>query len=600
MHITDGMRAYGIYRKAVIVLVLMPFLLVGFNCVEASANKNLAFPSHVSVNDSVLVAGVFHYVDVTLPNENEKICIIAFNGDTEPEPQARSENNFYKWEYDNGVWVDASDYDSFYIDPSKCYTENNTYSFYIGISNKAKPGSWTIKILVDNKEASSTSLKVIIGDFCLFFSTIIGVFEPTIKQKISLAENELRCCYKERKLEASEENIERIVDSVLKKKSTVSNEEKSEYTNRDFYCLKNTPFSKQEPIRSAISLYPRSKLKDIKIDGSKSLFFNGIWGGGKDFSSKKLDVFKRFFMIVVMTLLLSASVLPMVVLMGKNEGSGEITIINVQSFPLIGGKWTVIFTTLGEANLTITAVNGTTWSNSDQNHDLKFLQCRKGNETLDYQWMNDSVFIPHFSSNVTCYEISQVFTPGTHTLMFQFGDDVAFANNLASENWLQTSTSDFNNGTKTNINFSSGSFHLKERYYLRNFSRINNEGFEGSWLPVGWSEDPSTSNWNRENDRAHEGTYSADFDGATGGGASGNLLSPSMNCAGSNVTAIYVKFWGYSDAADNGEYFLDYYDGSNWDQIRRLDNFGDGVWLNIRRRSQIHSTLSQIFKYDGG
>ena len=584
MHITDGMVADGIYRKVVIVVVLLPFLLVGLNCVEASPHKTIESTSHVALEDSVLVAGVFHYVDVTLHNEHEKICIIAFNGEMEPEPEARSENNFYKWEYENGVWKDASGYDSSYIDPSKCYTENNTYSFYIGISNKAKPGSWTIKILVDNKETSSTSLKVIIGDFCLFFSTIIGVFEPTIKQKNSLVENELRCCYKQRKLEASEENIERIVDSVLKKQPTVSNEEKSVYKNIDFCRSNNNPFSKQEPIRSAISLYPRSKLKEIKIDGSKSLFFSGTWGGGKDFCSKKLDVFKRFFMIVVMSLLLSASIFPMVVLMGKNEGSNDITIINVQSFPLVGGEWRVIFTTVGQANLTIAAVNGTTWSNSDQNHDLKFLQCRKGNDILDYQWINESVFIPNFSSNVTCYEISQVFTPGAHTLMFRFGDDVAFANNLASENWLQTSTGDFNNGTKNNINVSNGSFHLQERYYLRNFSRINNEGFEGSWLPVGWSESPVASNWNNESDQAYEGTYSADFDGTGGGGTSGDLLSPPMNCTGSNVTAIYVIFWGYEDSADNGEYYLDYYDGSNWDQISRLDNFGSGVWAQYSQK----------------
>lgn len=586
MHITDGMVADGIYRKTVIVVVLLPFLLVGLNCVEASPHKTIESPFHVALEDSVLVAGVFHYVDVALPNEHEKICIIAFNGEIEPEPEARSENNFYKWEYENGVWKDASGYDSSYIDPSKCYTENKTYSFYIGISNKAKPGSWTIKILVDNKETSSTSLKVIIGDFCLFFSTIIGVFQPTMKQKTLLVENELRCCYKQRKIETSEENIDKIVDGVLNKQATISKEEKQVYKNIDFYCSNNNPFSKQEPIRSAISLYPRSKLKEIKIDNTKSLFFNGKWGGGKDFCSLKSDVFKRFFMIMVVFIFLSTSMLSMIVLKGKTEDSGDITIINVQSFPLVGGEWTVIFTTVGQANLIITAVNGTTWNNSDQNHDLKFLQCRKGNETLDYQWINESVFISNFSSNVTCYEISQVFTPGVHTLMFRFGNDIAFANNLASENWLQTSTGDFNNGTKNNINVSSGSFHLNERYYLRNFSRINNEGFEGIWLPVGWSEDPSTSNWNKENDRAYEGTYSADIDGAggSGGGVSGNLLSPSMNCTGSNVSAIYVKFWGYSEGAINGDYYLDYYDGSNWDQIRRLDDFGSGVWAQYSQK----------------
>jgi hypothetical protein len=437
MHITDGIRAYGIYRKAVIVLVLMPFLLVGFNCADASPNKNIISQSHASLKDSVLVAGVFHYVDVTLLNEHEKICIIAYSGDTEPEPQARTENNYYKWEYDNGVWKDASGYDSSYIDPSKCYHENNTYSFYIGISNKAKPGSWTIKILVDNKETTSVSFKVIIGDFCLFFSTIIGVFQPTMKQKTLLAENELRCCYKERKLEASEENIERIVDSVLTKHPTVSNEKKSEDNNIDFYCSNNNPFSKQEPIRSAISLYPRSKLKEIKIDRSKSLFFSGIWGGGKDFCSLKSDVFKRFFMIIVVCIFLSTSLIPMVVLMGKNQDSGNITIINVQSFPLVGGKWTVRFSTVGRADLIITAINGTSWSNAKNcsGYDLQFLSIQRGNQTLDYEWADGSVIIENYSSNETGYEISKVLDAGEHSLKFQFGDDVAYAYNDASTWW---------------------------------------------------------------------------------------------------------------------------------------------------------------------
>jgi hypothetical protein len=115
MHITDGMRAYGLYRKVVIMLVILTFLLIGLNCVEASPQKTIESSTHVTVQDSVLVAGVFHFIDVTLSSEHEKICIIAFNGETEPGPQARSEDNYYKWQYDNGVWEDISGYDSSYI-----------------------------------------------------------------------------------------------------------------------------------------------------------------------------------------------------------------------------------------------------------------------------------------------------------------------------------------------------------------------------------------------------------------------------------------------------------------------------------------------------
>ena len=593
MHISDGMIADGIYRKIVIFVVLMPFLLVGVSCVEANLTHTITSPAHMSVKNSVLVAGDFHYVDVSLCNETEKICIIAFSGTVEPNPEDRSIQNFYQWEYDCGVWRDASGYNSSYIDPSKCYADNNTYSFYIGISNKALPGSWTIKILIDNQETSSSSVNVVIGNFCLFFSTLIGVFQPSVKQRDMPLENEVRWYEKEKKLEAVEKNIEQIVDVVLKEKTLLSKEEKTLYKDIEFFRSENNPIGKQEILRSEISQYPRSKLKQETRNGVKSLFLKKTGDGVNCFSAMKFEALKRFLILIVLCMVVSASVLPMIVLMGKNGDSEEITILNIQSYPLIGGRWTVQFTTVGQADLIISAINRTTWSNNDQDHDLKFLECRRGNETLIYSWVNDSVFIPDFSSNETCYEISEVLTPGPHTLKFQFGGDIAFAYNLASENWLQTSTSDFNNGTKTNINVSSDSFHLQARYYLRNFTRINNEGFEGSWPPTGWSEDPGTSNWNRETDQVYQGTYSADFDGTGGaGGASGNLLSPSMNCAGSNVTAIYVKFWGYSDAADDGEYYLDYYDGGSWDQIGRLDNFGDGAWAQYSQKI----TDSQYFK----
>ncbi len=581
----DGMLADGIYKKMIIALLFMPFLLVGFNCASASPAMNASSSSHVSVSDSVLVAGVFQYIDVTVPHGAEKICVMAFNGGSILESDARSPYTFYQWEYNGGVWRDASGYDSSSLDSSKCYQENDTYSFYVEVARDVCPGNWTIKILVDNKEVSSISLHVIIGDFCLFFSTIIGVYEHPMKPRNVLLSGESRFYWREEQHRVAEENVERAVDVVLKEKALLPKEEKSMDKNLDFFGPNISLGGKQEPLRSTISLYPRSRLKDVDFLGDTSGFFMKTRRGVNDFSFMRFDVCKRILILIVLCLMVSASLLPIVVLMGEDDDTGQITILNIQSYPLVGRNWTVLFTTIGCANLTISAVNGTDWSNSDRNHDLLFLQCTKGIETVAYEWVNDSVFIPDFSSNETCYEVSEVLQPGSHTLMFQFGDDVAFAKNLASENWLQTSTSDFNNGTKINMNVSNGSFHLNERWYHRNFTRINNEGFEGSWPPTGWSEVPAGSNWNRESDQVYQGSYSADFDGITGpGGASGSLLSPSMNCAGSNVTAIYVKFWGYTDNVDNGEIYLDYYDGSNWDEITRLDNFGDDAWAQYSQK----------------
>jgi hypothetical protein len=581
----DGMIADGIYRKAVIALLFMPFLLVGFHCVSASPEMTEPTSSHVSVSDSVLVAGVFQYIDVSVPQGAEKVCILVFKGASIPEYDVRSPRTFYQWEYDQGVWRDTSGYVSSSLDPSKCYEKNDTFSFYVEISRDADPGNWTVKVLVDNEEVSSVSLHVIIGDFCLFFSTIISVYEHPLKQRNELLCSDTRYYLREEHLRVGERNIERAVDVVLKEKKVLSHEETAWSQSASFYGPEKNLGYKQESVKSTVCLYPRSRLKDDLSFENTSGSFMKIRGGGNGFSLMKCESGKRLLIWFVLWLMISASLFPVMVFLGETNDARGITILNIQSYPLVGKNWTVLFTTVGCANLTISTVNGTTWSNSDLDNDLLFFQCRKGNEIMEYEWVNNSVFVPYFSSNETCYEISEVLQPGSHTLMFQFGDDVAFAKNLALESWLQTSTGDFDNGTKTNINVSSGSFLLSERWYHRNFTRINNQGFEGSWPPTGWSEDPVTSNWHQDSTRVHEGTYSAGFDGSGGpGGAKGNLTSVSMNCSGSNVTAIYVKFWAYSYRGSTDTYYLDYYDGSTWDQITRLDNFGVSSWTQYTQK----------------
>ncbi len=109
-----------------------------------------------------------------------------------------------------------------------------------------------------------------------------------------------------------------------------------------------------------------------------------------------------------------------------------ITVINVQSHPTVGGEWIVRFNTTGQANLSIRGVDGTTWSDSDESEDLRFLELRCGEEVLEYEWVNGSVFIEDYACDKAAYEVSKVLTPGKHTLEFSFGDDVAYAHNQVS------------------------------------------------------------------------------------------------------------------------------------------------------------------------
>ncbi|MFH1409547.1 MAG: LamG-like jellyroll fold domain-containing protein, partial [Nanoarchaeota archaeon] len=109
----------------------------------------------------------------------------------------------------------------------------------------------------------------------------------------------------------------------------------------------------------------------------------------------------------------------------------EITILNPQSYPMVGKNWTVRFNTTGMANLTISAVNGTQWSIDNDSMDLRFLELRCGNTSIETEWTQSSVFVEDYFCNHTSSEISRVNSEGKHHLMFQFGGQIAYAHNFA-------------------------------------------------------------------------------------------------------------------------------------------------------------------------
>jgi len=63
----------------------------------------------------------------------------------------------------------------------------------------------------------------------------------------------------------------------------------------------------------------------------------------------------------------------------------EIVIINIQSFPSVGGTWEVFFDTTGEANLIITAVDGTQWSDysEEASDDIIVNKIKKIDKKID-------------------------------------------------------------------------------------------------------------------------------------------------------------------------------------------------------------------------
>ncbi len=115
---------------------------------------------------------------------------------------------------------------------------------------------------------------------------------------------------------------------------------------------------------------------------------------------------------------------------------------------------------------------------------------------------------------------------------------------------------------------------------------IDAESFEGSWPPTDWT---ATNRWNKENDRQYHGSWSADCDG--GGGLS-YLTTPDLNA--SDATKIIVDFWYRDGGCEDGEFVLQYFDGSSWDTVYDLGSTGSTNWLHY----QVEITDSQYFKSD--
>ena len=120
----------------------------------------------------VLVAGVWHYLNITLvDSELSKLSIILYKGSTLPPVIEQDEDTYYSWEYD-GSWKDTTGYGEniySYITESNCKKTGNTYSFYIGIRSDVVKNTnideidfdkWTLEIKADNILIQNTSLTV--------------------------------------------------------------------------------------------------------------------------------------------------------------------------------------------------------------------------------------------------------------------------------------------------------------------------------------------------------------------------------------------------------------------------------------------------------
>ncbi|MBU4241604.1 MAG: hypothetical protein KKF52_00065, partial [Nanoarchaeota archaeon] len=132
----------------------------------------------------------------------------------------------------------------------------------------------------------------------------------------------------------------------------------------------------------------------------------------------------------------------------------SIEILNVYTYLKDGDDWIVNFITNGTANLTISGVNNTNWTefltdlNTTNNDEMKFIDLKCGNDSLkdslylvkednsliSYNSLSESdsivikaLHVPDYSCNGTAFLTNNVLIAGYATLRFEFGDEVAYA-----------------------------------------------------------------------------------------------------------------------------------------------------------------------------
>lgn len=157
-------------------------------------------------NNPVIVAGIWHYINVTPEDQNFQHLDIKFYKGTSV-PGTKNESNYYEWKYNVGSWTDLSKYDYSYINADLCEKKDNTYGFCLGVKD-TWPNTddyfyyyenWTLKIYKDSSEIYSTDVvleKPTVGLSKSHDDTLLFRVNPfSANEEISAKDNNERTMY---------------------------------------------------------------------------------------------------------------------------------------------------------------------------------------------------------------------------------------------------------------------------------------------------------------------------------------------------------------------------------------------------------------------
>jgi hypothetical protein len=122
------------------ILVLLSTTLVPFASAADVTSLSLRMfggEEQTHFDHPVLVAGVWHYLNLTISEIVDVLSVRFYKGPQLPGGE-KNETNYYEWTYDTTsatIWSDVSGYGTAYIQSNFCQQTNTQYSFCIGIKD---------------------------------------------------------------------------------------------------------------------------------------------------------------------------------------------------------------------------------------------------------------------------------------------------------------------------------------------------------------------------------------------------------------------------------------------------------------------------------
>ena len=172
------------------ILIMQSVVMLSANSIDDGAKSveiDIRIPDESprqAFDRPVLVAGVWHYVNITLEQSYSNVSIAAWKGGS--APIERDYTNYYEW------WSDGWGGNESYIDPSKCEKNGNTCSFYIGLDSRAYSGNWTFNITADSKHINKeVFVETPVSGFGISSGIDLKV-EPFTAETVSSTPNYLR------------------------------------------------------------------------------------------------------------------------------------------------------------------------------------------------------------------------------------------------------------------------------------------------------------------------------------------------------------------------------------------------------------------------